>query len=88
VRVCVGACVFVYVCMYVCVYDCMYVFMYVRTYVFLLVCKYVGSMLCNLRPSLERSANIGCCDHRNACVGFLYRILTLVSSRLFSRNFV
>jgi hypothetical protein len=28
----------------------------------------------NLRPSVERCANIGCCDHHNACVGFLSRI--------------
>jgi len=75
-----GVFVCIYVCMYACIYDCMYV----CTYVFLRVCRYVGSMLFNLHPSLERSANIGCCDHHNTYVDFLYRILTLVPSSLFS----
>jgi hypothetical protein len=91
VCVCVRAraCLCMYICMYLCImYVCMYVCTYVCIYVFLLVCKYVGSMLFNLHPYLERGENIGFCDHHNACVGFISCILTFVPSGLLSRNFV
>jgi hypothetical protein len=57
-RVCVRVCMCV--CMYVCMNICVLACIYVRTY--------VCSMLYNLRPSLERSSNIWCYDHHNACI--------------------